>query len=127
MGKVIQVDFNKKKEPEKTPEEAFKELCEANPDWLSFHTNPSPEEMVEHFSNLLDRGMAQLLIQPDRAIVPPYLQEEGEACLLNFSYKFGLDDFVFDRIGVTATLSFNKEPFYCIIPWNAVALIRPAS
>lgn len=39
---------------------------------------------------------------------------------LNFSYNFGISDFEVDEKGIRATLSFNKIPFFCDIPWEAI-------
>lgn len=39
---------------------------------------------------------------------------------LDFSERFGIADFRYDERGVRASLSFNRQPFLCDVPWSAV-------
>src|SRR5262245_42605614 len=54
--------------------------------------------------------------------VPPHLGKEPQLNL-DFAMRFGLADFIFDARGVRASLSFNRQPFFCDVPWGAVYAI----
>ena len=51
--------------------------------------------------------------------VPSTLAAEPQLNL-DFSHRFGLADFVYDERGVRASLSFNRQPYFCEVPWSAV-------
>ncbi len=78
-------------------------------------------EKLRMFSRLAERGMVMVTLDArvDNARVPS--QFVGELQLnLNFSHRFGLDDFDYDDEGVRASLSFGGKPFFCDVPWTAV-------
>jgi stringent starvation protein B len=54
--------------------------------------------------------------------VPPVLKGEPNAVL---AFDFGgEDDLEFDVLGISATLRFNGEDFWCLVPWSAVFAVR---
>lgn len=86
---------------------------------------PRAAEKLAAFTRLVDAGM--VLVHLDTRVpgarVPP--QYAGDVQLgLNFSHRFGLGDFVFDDVGVRASLSFQGQPFFCDVPWSAVFMMR---
>ncbi len=55
---------------------------------------------------------------PD-AIVPPYLKDDHHL-RINLSYRFRLADLTIDEHAVSATLSFQRQPFHCVVPFSAL-------
>jgi hypothetical protein len=59
-------------------------------------------------------------------IVPPALRRET-----NLTLRLGLDmpvpipDLAIDENRVRGTLSFNRRPYYCYVPWTAVFALVP--
>lgn len=87
--------------------------------------DPAADEKLEIFTRLIEAGMVlvNLDTRAPGARVPP--QHVGEPQLgLNFSHRFGLDDFSYDERGVRASLSFQGRPFFCDVPWGAVFMLR---
>lgn len=87
--------------------------------------DPTAAEKLEIFTRLIDAGMVLVNLdarQPGVRVPPMY---EGDAQLgLNFSHRFGLDDFAYDERGVRATLSFQGAGHFCDVPWGAVFMVR---
>jgi stringent starvation protein B len=82
---------------------------------------PERPEKLRMFARFIDQGMTMISLDArrDGVRVPHHLA--GELMLnLNFSLRFGIDDFAYDDDGVRASLTFNKVPFFCEIPWSAV-------
>ncbi len=82
-------------------------------------TKPKQEILDE----LLDKGMVQVLVDTrlEGVEVPPHLI--GDLQLrLNLSRRFGLP-LVFDEKGILATLTFQKVPHECRLPWGAIYAI----
>lgn len=75
----------------------------------------------EAFSQMIAEGKTLVIFDGtfDGVLVPDHLKILPRVDL-NWSLRFGLQDFEFDERGVRGTLSFNREPFYCDIPWAAV-------
>ena len=78
-------------------------------------------EKLDVFKQLIEQGMVMVVMDSRRngVQVPPRFSEDHQL-RLNFSLKFYIDDFEYDDYGVRASLSFNKVPYYCEIPWDAV-------
>jgi len=57
-------------------------------------------------------------------ILPSSLLGEGQV-RLDYSYGFSppIPDFKIDELGISATLSFNRQPQHTFVPWSAVFLI----
>lgn len=73
------------------------------------------------FEALLEQGIAALHLDPRRAgvQVPPWLRDQA-VLVLNYSYRYGIDDFQWDDEAVCASLSFARQPHFCRVPWSAV-------
>ncbi len=88
---------------------------------------PQFEAKQAVFAALLEEGIAALHIDARRegVDVPQHLQ--GRPWLvLNYSYRFQIDDFRFDDSTVFASLSFSGARFPCRVPWAAVFAISDA-
>lgn len=92
---------------------------------LAVRSDPADRDKLEVFSKLIDQGMVLVSLdaRPEAVAVPPQHKDNLQLAL-NFSHRFGLDDFAYDERGVRASLSFNRQPFFCDIPWSAVFLMR---
>ena len=87
--------------------------------------DPTAPQKLEAFSKLIELGMTMVTVDSRRpgVVVPPIHQ--GELQLnLNFSLRFGIEDFNYDDDDVRASLSFGGVPHLCILPWSAVYMIR---
>ncbi|MCA9542956.1 MAG: stringent starvation protein B [Myxococcales bacterium] len=70
---------------------------------------------------LLDDGMVTVHVDArlDGVDVPPHLR--GDLMLaLNLSRRFQLDVFELGPLAIRASLSFNGEPYPCVLPWRAL-------
>ncbi len=73
------------------------------------------------FSEALENGIATLYLDPRvEGVKVPDRFKGNDTLTLDYSYNYGLDDFQFDDACVVASLSFNRQPFQCVIPWEAV-------
>jgi len=58
--------------------------------------------------------------KPD-VIVPPYFKKQPQLVLqVGLNMAIPIPDLKVDDEGVTCTLSFNRKPFWCRLPWSAV-------
>lgn len=73
---------------------------------------------------LLEEGvtMVQILTNRPGVELPSFLNTP--IVNLNFSYRYGIDDFEVDERGIRASLSFKGVPHFCDIPWDAICAIR---
>lgn len=80
------------------------------------------------FERLLDLGVATLHLDPRKPGVQVPKKFAGqEMLLLNYSYRYHIQDFRFDDREVVATLTFQGVPFQCVVPWTSVfAVTNPA-
>lgn len=72
---------------------------------------------------LLQRGSVFVHLDPRReeVIVPEWLANRPQLVLqLGLNFQIPIPDLVVDDYGVRCTLSFNRSPFHCSIPWHAV-------
>lgn len=77
------------------------------------------------FAAALKQGITTLVLDARVAGVRvPSMYASQKDLRLNFSYRFGLKDFMFDGQGVEATLSFSEGYFFCQVPWEAVFAIE---
>jgi stringent starvation protein B len=86
-----------------------------------FATRLRAQQKRKLFETLLEAGVAALHLDP-RAVgvaVPGHFTDQP-VLVLNFSFRYGVRDFRFDDKGVEASLSFSRQPFYCVVPWAAV-------
>ena len=73
------------------------------------------------FETLLEHGIVIVHLDA-RAVdvqVPRWLRDRSWLTL-NFSHRFHIEDFAFDDLVVTASLSFQGTTHACTIPWTAV-------
>jgi hypothetical protein len=72
---------------------------------------------------LLERSSVFVHLDPRQTtvIVPPWFKKQPQLVLqvgLNMSVR--IPDLRVDEDGMTCTLSFNRTPFYCVVPWSSV-------
>ncbi len=74
-------------------------------------------------NELLEIGMVMVVVDARRSgvLVPVHLLGDPKL-RLNLSFQFGAPLTIEDW-GIRATLSFNKSPFDCILPWEAVYVV----
>ena len=75
-------------------------------------TDPDAAKKLEAFTRMIDEGMVMLTLDARKeSVAVPEGHKEELQLALNFSHRFGLDDFEFDLKGVRASLSFGGSPF----------------
>ncbi|MGE0785377.1 MAG: ClpXP protease specificity-enhancing factor SspB [Sandaracinaceae bacterium] len=83
---------------------------------------PPPKPVVARA--LLERGSLFVHLDPrrDGVVVPPWFANQEEL-VLQFGFRLPLpipDLFVDEEDGISGTLSFNRAPHSCRVPWPAV-------
>lgn len=84
---------------------------------------PPPPSKREQLHKLLEHGSVFVHLDPRRSgvAVPPWLAKKPQLVLqLGLNFPIPIRDLEIDEEGVRCTLSFNRAPFYCILPWSAV-------
>lgn len=72
---------------------------------------------------LLERGSLFVHLDPRTpgVVVPEYLRNQPQLVLqVGLNLVIPIPDLEVDDEGVFGTLSFNRSPFYCRVPWAAV-------
>lgn len=72
---------------------------------------------------LLVRGSVFVHLDPrhEGVCVPEYLRMQPQLVLqVGFNLVVPIPDLRFDAEGLSATLSFQRTPFYCEVPWEAI-------
>jgi hypothetical protein len=84
-------------------------------------SDPLAPQKFAVFSRFIAKGKVMVTLDARRTgvNVPSHLANEPQLNL-DFSERFGLSDFVYDERGVRASLSFNRQPFFCDVPWSSV-------
>jgi hypothetical protein len=85
-------------------------------------TAPPPSKK-EHMHKLLERGSVFVHLDPRRkgVVVPDWLAGKPQLVLqIGLNFAIPIHDLVIDDDGVRCTLSFNRSPFFCVLPWSAV-------
>jgi stringent starvation protein B len=83
--------------------------------------DPPPKK--DQLQKLLARGSVFVHLDPRRegVKVPEWLAARPQLVLqLGLNFAIPIPDLVIDERGVRCTLSFNRSPFYCVLPWGAV-------
>lgn len=90
---------------------------------LSFG-DPRVHERLRIFSEWISGSKVMLVIDATRedVRVPAQFKNNPEM-RLDFSLRFGISDFVYDRESVRCSLSFGGKDFYCVIPWPAILMM----
>lgn len=83
--------------------------------------DPHASEKFAVFSRFAEKGKVMVTLDARRpGVSVPSRFAEDPQLNLDFSMRFGLADFAFDARGVRASLSFQRVPFFCDLPWSAV-------
>jgi len=82
------------------------------------HTLPAKKDVAR---GLLLRGTIYLHVDPrvERVTVPRWLGKQPQL-VLQIGLDLAIPDLRVDADGVSGTLSFNRSPFRCVIPWDAI-------
>lgn len=116
-SKVVHFDFAARKKI--APAEKNEPVePEAPPDPLS-------QEKLTVFTSWIEQGMVMVTLDARRSDVkvPAKFQKDIQLNL-NFSHRFGIQDFAYDARGVRASLSFQGQTFFCNVPWSSVYALR---
>jgi hypothetical protein len=71
----------------------------------------------------LERGLVYVTLdaRQDGVLVPPELKaRSGLTLVLGKDLPVPIPDLEVGQLALTATLSFNQQPFRCVIPWEAI-------
>lgn len=72
---------------------------------------------------LLERSSVHLHLDPrvDGVIVPPWFKKQAQLVLqIGLNMPVPIPDLRLDDDGMSCTLSFNRSPFHCMVPWSSV-------
>jgi hypothetical protein len=72
---------------------------------------------------LLERSSVHVHLDPRAAgvVVPLFLKSQPQLVLqIGLNMPVPIPDLRLDDAGMTCTLSFNRSPFYCVIPWGSI-------
>src|SRR5262245_4814978 len=72
---------------------------------------------------LLEQATVFVHLDPrtDKVFVPPWLKRQPQLVLqIGLNMAIPIPDLEVDDAGLSCTLSFNRSPHHCQIPWNAV-------
>jgi stringent starvation protein B len=72
---------------------------------------------------LLERSSVHVHLDPREAgvVVPPWFKRQPQLVLqVGLNLPVPIPDLRLDDEGMSCTLSFNRSPFYCVVPWVSV-------
>ncbi len=72
---------------------------------------------------LLERASVYVHLDPrqDGVVVPENFRKQAQLVLqIGHQMIVRIPDLRLDDDGMSCTLSFNREPFYCVVPWGSV-------
>jgi stringent starvation protein B len=72
---------------------------------------------------LLERSKVHIHLDPrkDGVVVPAHFRKQPQLVLeIGLNMPIPIPDLRLDEEGMTCTLSFSRQPFYCAVPWPAV-------
>jgi len=72
---------------------------------------------------LLERSSVHIHLDPRVAsvIVPPWFKGQPQLVLqIGLNMPVPIPDLHLDEDGLSCTLSFNRSPFHCVVPWTSV-------
>ena len=72
---------------------------------------------------LLEQASVFVHLDPrtDKVAVPPWLKRQPQLVLqIGLNMAIPIPDLEVDDAGLSCTLSFNRSPHHCLIPWSAV-------
>lgn len=90
---------------------------------MKISTFPSTDKQSQMLE-LLKYGTVMAFVDSRHkdVVVPDYLKNDFQL-RLNFDYAFEIDDFRVLPDRLEASLSFNKQNYFCVIPFSAVYLL----
>jgi stringent starvation protein B len=83
---------------------------------------PKKEVALALLERSNDRGIF-VHLDPRHAtvIVPPWFKKQPQLVLqIGLNMPVPIPDLRLDDQGMSCTLSFNRSPFYCVVPWSSV-------
>jgi hypothetical protein len=96
---------------------------------MSTSTHPLPRKKDVAMA-LLQGPSVFIHLDPRKpeVVVPPYFKKQPQLVLqVGLNMAIPIPDLKVDDEGVTCTLSFNRRPFWCRLPWTAIyALVGEA-
>src|SRR5579883_1488941 len=72
---------------------------------------------------LLERSSVNVHLDPRQTavVVPPWFKKQPQLVLqIGLNMPVPIPDLRLDDQGMSCTLSFNRSPFYCVVPWGSV-------
>ena len=72
---------------------------------------------------LLERSSVYVHLDPrqDSVVVPAWFKKQAQLVLqVGMNMPVPIPDLRFDDDGMSCTLSFNRAPFFCVVPWASV-------
>jgi stringent starvation protein B len=72
---------------------------------------------------LLERSSVYVHLDPrrDNVVVPVWFKKQPQLVLqVGMNMPVPIPDLRFDDDGLSCTLSFNRAPFFCVVPWSSV-------
>jgi stringent starvation protein B len=72
---------------------------------------------------LLERSSVYVHLDPRQpaVVVPPWYKKQPQLVLqIGLNMPVPIPDLRLDDDGLSCTLSFNRAPFYCVVPWASV-------
>ena len=72
---------------------------------------------------LLERSSVYVHLDPRQSdvVVPPWFKKKPQLVLqIGLNMAVPITDLRLDDSGMSCTLSFNRSPFFCVVPWASV-------
>jgi stringent starvation protein B len=72
---------------------------------------------------LLERSSVYVHLDPrqNAVVVPPWFKKQAQLVLqIGLNMPMPIPDLRLDDDGMSCTLSFNRSPFFCVVPWASV-------
>jgi stringent starvation protein B len=85
-------------------------------------THPLPPKKEVALA-LLERSSVHVHLDPRAGgvVVPPWLKKQAQLVLqVGLNMPVPIPDLHLDDDGMSCTLSFNRSPFFCVVPWASV-------
>src|SRR5258708_15296020 len=92
------------------------------PSDVSMPTQPLPQKKEVALA-LLERTSVFVPLDPrvPTVVVPPGFKKQAQLVLqVGLNMPVPIRDLQLDDEGMSCTLSFNRTPFFCVVPWSSV-------
>jgi hypothetical protein len=86
-------------------------------------TTQPPPPKKEVALALLERSSLSVHLdpRPTAVVVPPWFKKQPQLVLqVGLNMPVPIPDLRLDDDGMSCTLSFNRTPFFCVVPWSSV-------